>query len=330
MRTVHVALGSNLGDRLVNLAAALVRIEELPETVLLGASHVYESEPWGAPGQPLYANAVAVIDTPLEVPELLDALKEIERGLGREPGPPNSPRVIDLDVLLAQDEEWVSEDLVVPHPRIAERDFVVTPLLEIDPGVRFPDGRPVTREAVRVGRVLGVLGAVPGFEERTAVATPSSMAAEVTARPVRSPLPAEEWAPVCEYGSDPSPFGSGTVPVGIQLSATPSGQRPLQGRNPEPAAGFAALLLEQEGIPFAWDPFPPDQASDPYGFQRRFRLMVPASMAQEARRLIEEASSAPIDWASVHEMTGDAEGETPDDVEGKTPDEVEDETPDDA
>lgn len=286
---VYIGLGSNVGDRLGMLTEALNRVDQLEHTALLGVSRVYESEPWGVVDQPLFANAAALVDTELSLDVLLEALQDIETEMGRtHDGPRNGPRVIDLDILLAGDEEWQSESLTVPHPRMAERDFVITPLLELAPYAEWPDGTPVTREKVRVGRVRGVLGRVPAFEDRIGdpgLAEDGPSRAFGGARP-RSPLPGEEWLPVFEYGREP----------GMLMNAEATGPA-LGARRTNVDASFAQMVLDQIGVPYEWDPFSPEQASDPYGLSRRFRMMVPASMAAEAQRAITEASSAPIDWS---------------------------------
>lgn len=285
---VFIGLGSNLGDRIGGIAEALSRIDQMEHTALRGVSRVYESEPWGVADQPLFANAVALLDTELALDVLLDALKDIETEMGRtSDGPPNGPRVIDLDILLAGDEEWRTENLTVPHPRLAERDFVITPLLELEPDAEWPDGTPITRQHVRVGRVKGVLGRVPAFEDRLGdPGLPDESADEpVGATRHRRPLPGEEWVPAFEYGREPGVFMFAALP-GTTFSS----------HKPNIDASFAQMVLDQAGIPWVWDPFPPDKTSDPYGFTRRFSLMVPGSMAVEAQRSIAEASSAPIDW----------------------------------
>ena len=135
MNDAFIGLGSNLGAPVANLRSAALALDELPGTEVVFASHVYESEPWGVADQPPFANAVVWVRTRLRADQLLDALKEIEERLGRRPGERFGPRVIDLDLLLLGDEEWETEELVVPHPRMAERDFVLTPLLTIAPHV---------------------------------------------------------------------------------------------------------------------------------------------------------------------------------------------------
>lgn len=129
---VLIALGSNLGDRAANLRASLRLMREsgiVPERV----SSVWESEPVPA-GQPPYLNAVAAVETGLAPLELLAALKAIEHALGRRPGPRWGPRPIDLDILFYGHAELSTPALVIPHPLVAERAFVLAPLSEICPG----------------------------------------------------------------------------------------------------------------------------------------------------------------------------------------------------
>ncbi len=159
----YVGVGSNLGDRIGTVTAALEAIEDLPGVYVLDVSHVYESEPWGVTDQPRFANAVARLDVRGEADAIVAALKEIEERLGRVPAEPNGPRAIDLDLLLFGDEEWDSETLTLPHPRLLERDFVVTPLLEVSPDIALPDGTPVVRDLANAGRVVADLGPMPGF-----------------------------------------------------------------------------------------------------------------------------------------------------------------------
>lgn len=275
---VHIGLGSNRGDRLGNLAVALGRIEALPGVRVLGVSHVVESEAWPDPADPPYGNAVALLDSENAPDVLLEDLRAIESAMGRDHGAPrNSPRVIDLDILLAESDEWVRDDLRVPHPRMAEREFVIVPLLELDPGATWPDASPVTGERVAAGAVTGMLGAVPGFEDRT---------------PGLRPAPGDEWVPVFEY---PMPAARFMTPP--SLTHVPM--------HPDAISPLVELVLAQEGIPAAWDPFDPRLASDPYGFPRQFNLMVPESMAHRARELIAEVLAAPFDAAQLADP-GDA------------------------
>lgn len=132
---VFLGLGSNLRDRDAALRGALERIGGLPGTEIVRVSSFIETEPWGVEEQPPFLNAVAEIRTALPPRELLAALKEIERELGRVPGPRWGPRQIDVDLLLYGARTVQEPDLVVPHPRLLEREFVCGPLGEIAPEV---------------------------------------------------------------------------------------------------------------------------------------------------------------------------------------------------
>ena len=129
MSEAILALGSNLGDRAANLRAALDLLAER------GVSPVRVSSVWATPpvpsDQPGYLNAVVAVETDLPPEELLDVTKEVERLLGRRPTGHWRPRPIDIDVLFCGQREVASETLTVPHPRIAERAFVLLPLAEV-------------------------------------------------------------------------------------------------------------------------------------------------------------------------------------------------------
>ena len=133
MTTAYVGLGSNLGDReqLIRAAAELVGAARL--------STIIETEPWGHEDQPRFLNAVAEVETRLEPQPFLTFLLDVERRLGRERvGPRWGPRTIDLDLLLYGDETIDEPGLVVPHPYLAERDFVLRPLAELVPSLKIP------------------------------------------------------------------------------------------------------------------------------------------------------------------------------------------------
>ncbi|MDI6697234.1 MAG: 2-amino-4-hydroxy-6-hydroxymethyldihydropteridine diphosphokinase [Anaerolineales bacterium] len=133
---VYLALGSNLGDRLANLQAAQ---KALPPTVrVLAASPVYETPPWGYADQPAFLNQVIQVETDLEPFDLLKMLKSLETQLGRTPGPRYGPRLIDLDILFYDDLVFDAPGLTLPHPRIEERAFVLTPLADLAPDLRHP------------------------------------------------------------------------------------------------------------------------------------------------------------------------------------------------
>ena len=133
MTVAYVGLGSNLGDReaLIRQAASLLGARRL--------STIIETEPWGYEDQPRFLNAVAELQTRLAARELLEELLEVERTLGRErTGPRYGPRTVDLDLLLYGDETIEEPGLVVPHPRLTERRFVLEPLAELVPTRRIP------------------------------------------------------------------------------------------------------------------------------------------------------------------------------------------------
>jgi 2-amino-4-hydroxy-6-hydroxymethyldihydropteridine diphosphokinase len=133
--TAYVGLGSNVGDRLAHLRRA---VELLRGTVVVAnVSSVYDTEPVG-PSQDRFLNAVVEVTTDLGPRELLVELKRIEGVLGREPRERWGPREVDLDLLLYGDERVEEGDLVVPHPLMHERAFVLVPLAEIAPDVEIP------------------------------------------------------------------------------------------------------------------------------------------------------------------------------------------------
>jgi 2-amino-4-hydroxy-6-hydroxymethyldihydropteridine diphosphokinase len=134
-----VGLGSNLGDRELNLRRALERLEELGP---IRASSFRETDPVGVTDQPKFLNAAAELVTEIGPRELLERLLAIERDLGRErTGEARwGPRVIDLDLLVYGNEAIDEPGLTVPHPRLADRRFVLEPLCELNEGLTLPDG----------------------------------------------------------------------------------------------------------------------------------------------------------------------------------------------
>jgi len=135
--TVYLSLGANLGDRLANLRLALTRLQTLAR--LEEVSSLYETQPQGVSDQPLFLNAVCRVSTGLEPQALLRFLKNVERETGRQPGGERwGPRPIDLDILLYDDRVLDAPELTVPHPRLAERAFVLVPLCELAPELRHP------------------------------------------------------------------------------------------------------------------------------------------------------------------------------------------------
>ncbi len=127
---VILALGSNLGDRCANLQQAL---EEISARVSIGStSSIYETPPWGYIEQPAFLNQVLSGMTSLNPTELLDFLKGIEHEMGRVKNFQNGPRLIDIDILLFGEQIVNTENLVIPHPRMLDRGFVLLPLSEIE------------------------------------------------------------------------------------------------------------------------------------------------------------------------------------------------------
>lgn len=129
---VFVGLGANLGDPASAVRAAMQKLDEVPGTRVIARSSLYRTAPVGASG-PDYVNAVARVETRLTAPALLDALLALEQDAGRERPFPNAPRTLDLDLLLYGGARIASPRLVVPHPRMRQRAFVLVPLAEIAP-----------------------------------------------------------------------------------------------------------------------------------------------------------------------------------------------------
>ena len=136
MHLVFIALGSNLGDRAANLQAAIEALE--PEVHTLKCSPVYETPPWGYSDQPQFLNQVVEAKTELSPIALLEHMKKIEVQLGRQETFRFGPRLIDLDIIYYDDEVIDSPPLIIPHPRMAERGFVLMPLADLAPDFRHP------------------------------------------------------------------------------------------------------------------------------------------------------------------------------------------------
>lgn len=135
-----LGLGSNLGDRLANLQAAIEAMQTEPGLRVTVSSRVWETTPVGGPPQPDYLNAVIRVETDLSARDLLDVARRVEARLGRVRKERWGARTLDVDILLFDEERIDESDLVVPHPRMAERAFVLLPLLELEPDPVLPDG----------------------------------------------------------------------------------------------------------------------------------------------------------------------------------------------
>lgn len=128
-KRVYLALGANLGDRLINLKQALQMLS--PDVVPMRVSPVYETAPWGITDQPAFLNMVVETETDLSPLKVLKAIKKIEVQLGRVPSIRNGPRIIDLDILFYADRIVKQVDLEIPHPRMEGRGFVLKPLADL-------------------------------------------------------------------------------------------------------------------------------------------------------------------------------------------------------
>ena len=135
-----LGLGSNLGDRLTNLQGAVDLLHGEPGLRVVASSRVWETVPVGGPPQPDYLNAVIRVETDLSARDLLDAAHRVEERLGRVRKERWGARSIDIDVLLFDEETIDESDLVVPHPRLTQRAFVLLPLLELVADPVLPDG----------------------------------------------------------------------------------------------------------------------------------------------------------------------------------------------
>lgn len=159
MTRAWIGLGSNLGPSADILSRAVGALGALTDTRLVACSPVYRTRPWGMTEQPDFLNAVAELETALDASALLERLLCIESDLGRRrDGQRWGPRVLDLDVLVFGSEVIQTEGLQVPHPRLADRPFVLVPLNDLAPGLNVP-GRGVVKQ---------LLAALPA-EERAGV-----------------------------------------------------------------------------------------------------------------------------------------------------------------
>lgn len=138
MNIAYISVGSNIGDRLHHLTEALRVLYSHEGVTMLTVSSIYETAPVGYTDQADFLNLVASIETDLRAHELLELCQKIEQELGRERIIRWGPRTVDLDILLYNNDNIVAENLLVPHPRMQERAFVLIPLLEISPEIAHP------------------------------------------------------------------------------------------------------------------------------------------------------------------------------------------------
>ena len=214
-----IGLGSNLGDPARNVRRAIRALAKLG--TITAVSRLYASKPWGKTDQPDFCNAAVLLDTALEPRELLAALKDLERDLGRVPGERWGPRVIDLDILTYGDRRIEEPDLQIPHPRLSERAFALVPLAEVDSRFRaavaaLPPGETVALMSQEAPQVDGEVSAglshrvralATAFREtdliRLRIEDDQEDAIELRRRPTQAPAQAQAHAPASAAPAPP-------------------------------------------------------------------------------------------------------------------------------
>jgi GTP cyclohydrolase-4 len=165
LATAYIGLGANLGDREQNLLRGLVLLHKKARVQRL--SSIYETEPVDYAEQPKFLNCVGQVVTSLQPLELLEYCKSIEQALGRRPSFPNAPRPLDLDILFYDSRTVSLPGLSIPHPRLAERAFVLVPLAELAPDLVHPG----------LGKTVGELAAGVTGKEGVTIWKPSRQVA---------------------------------------------------------------------------------------------------------------------------------------------------------
>ncbi len=143
----YLGIGTNIGNRIKHLQNAIFALKLLPLTCVTQVSNIYETDPVGYDDQDDFLNIVVEVETELNSDNLLGAALGIEAGLGRIRTIKNGPRVIDIDLLLCGDESKNTETLILPHPRMMERGFVLVPLLDIDFESKFVNKNEIKKES---------------------------------------------------------------------------------------------------------------------------------------------------------------------------------------
>ncbi len=191
--TAHLGLGSNVGDRLETLTSCLFVLDDTDGIAVEDVSGVYETDPVGVEDQEPFLNAVVRVRTTRSARDLLDDMHRTEAAFGRDRDHEQrwGPRRLDLDLLLYGDEVIDEPDLVVPHPRLTERAFVLVPLMEVMPGGVLPDGTRLTRAVSALAPITGIdlfvrLTDVPGTGHR--IERPEGPRGP-------GPIAAEDWHP---------------------------------------------------------------------------------------------------------------------------------------
>lgn len=197
--TAFLGLGTNVGDRLETITSCLFVLDDTDGIAVEDVSGVYETAPWGVEDQDPFLNAVVRIRTTLSARDLLADCQRTEVAFGRDRDAEVrwGPRTLDIDLLLYGDEVIDEPDLVVPHPRLAERAFVLVPLMEVHPGGEIPpDGPRLTQALTRLAPIEGIdlfvrLSEVPGtahrIERPEGPAGPGAIPADQWQRPDRAP-----------------------------------------------------------------------------------------------------------------------------------------------
>lgn len=152
---VYLALGSNIGNRAANLKEAIASLA--PQMEVKAKSDVYETPPWGFADQGKFLNQVLRAETYLKPEQLLKHLKRLEVALGRKPSFQNGPRLIDIDILFYDDLVLYSPALMIPHPHMHERGFVLVPLMDIAPDFVHPVQKKSIRELASLVDVNGIV-----------------------------------------------------------------------------------------------------------------------------------------------------------------------------
>jgi 2-amino-4-hydroxy-6-hydroxymethyldihydropteridine diphosphokinase len=156
MTLAYIGLGSNLEDPRAQVQTALDEVGSIPGTRLLNTSSLYRSAPQGPQDQPDFINAVAEVETTLPADALLGYMQDIEQRHGRARTRHWGPRTLDLDLLLYGNMKINGDKLTLPHPHIASRNFVLCPLLELDPQIEIPDLGPASVLLEKLSTVLPV------------------------------------------------------------------------------------------------------------------------------------------------------------------------------
>lgn len=153
IRRAVLALGSNLGDRMASLQGAVEAIADTPDVWVTAVSPVYETEPVDSPvGAETYLNAVVLVDTTLAANRLMDRALAVEDAFDRERSEVhNAPRTLDVDLIVVGDRRSDDDHLRLPHPRAAERAFVLKPWFDLEPDAVFPDQGPVAELLAQIG-----------------------------------------------------------------------------------------------------------------------------------------------------------------------------------